>query len=696
MKKYKTELLRNVGLFSHGGAGKTSLAEAMLFDSKAITRLGRVEEGTTTSDYDPDEIKRHISVSTSLAPCEWRESKINVIDTPGYSDFVGEMKAAMRVVDTAIIVLSAQAGVEVGSEQVWAQAEAANTPRLVFINKMERENASFHKTLDQAREILSNLITPLQLPVGNQSDFEGMVDLMRMKAYIFSKKGDAKFEEKEIPAALQAEAGTLREQLVERIAESDDELLEKYLEGEELSTEQLAAALRKGILSGSIIPTLCGSATANIGIQPLMDAIVDYLPSPADLGTVEATDPVSGAQVQLEPISAAPLAALVFKTLADPYVGKLTYLRIYSGSLRSDSRVLNASRNKEERIGQVYFMRGKEQQPTDEVGTGDIGVVAKLQETVTGETLCDPDRPVVLTGIEFPEPSFTAAILPKTKGDLDKLGPSLARIAEEDPTIRIGKDPLTGETIVSGTGESHVQIVAERMHRKFGVDVTVGLPKVPYRETIGASAKAEYKHKKQTGGHGQYGHVFLDLEPLTDGTEFEFQEKIVGGVVPRQYIPAVEKGVREALGEGLLAGYPVFGVRVTLTDGSYHTVDSSEMAFKIAASQAFKKGALSANPTILEPIVDLSITVPESYMGDVIGDLNSKRARVSGMTPDGNGMTTIQAQAPLSEVQRYASDLRSITQGRGTFKMEFSHYEEVPPHVKANIIEAAKAAKAQS
>jgi len=690
MKNIKAEQLRNVGMFSHGGAGKTSLAEAMLFSAGVINRLGRVDEGTTVSDYDPDEIKRHISVQLSLLPFEWKGNKINIVDTPGYFDFVGEVRETMRIVDGALILFDAVAGIEVGSEAMWKMADEHHLPRLALINRIDRENADFTRVAEQLRERYGNGVVPIHLPIGTQNAFRGTVDLVRMKAY-----EGPKLEEKEIPSEMREMAAEYREKLVEAAAENDDELITKYLEGEELTEEEIRRGIRNATLAGKMVPVMVASATENKGVPGVVDAIVDYLPSPVDIGPVQATNSLTDETESLSPSEGAPLSALVFKTTADPYVGKLTYFRVYSGNLRSDSQVYNANKSKEERIGQLFVIRGKTQEPVDHIIAGDIGAVAKLQETTTGDTLCSKEHPVVLPGITYPRPAFTAALEPKTKADLDKLSTSLARIVEEDPTLQVRKEPDTGETLISGMGESHVDIAVEKMRRKFGVEVILKTPKIPYKETITTPTKAEYKHKKQTGGHGQYGHVFLEFEPLPRGSGFEFSERVVGGVVPKNYIPAVEKGVREALDSGVLAGYPVVDVKVTLYDGSYHPVDSSEMAFKIASSQAFKKGMESGRPVLLEPIMNVTVTVPEQYMGDVMGDLNSKRARVLGMEPQ-DGLSVIKAQAPLAEMQHYAADLRSITQGRGLYTMEFSHYEEVPAHLAQQVIAEAKKAQAQS
>jgi elongation factor G len=683
MKGFPVDHLRNVVLAGHGGHGKTTLAEAMLFAAGAINRLGRVDDGTTTSDYDPEETRRHISVQLSLLPLEWHGSKINLIDSPGYADFFGEVLEGLRVADGALLAFEAVSGVEVGAERVWRYVTDHGLPRMLVIGKMDRENADFDRTLDQIRERFGKGVIPVQLPIGAEESFDGVVDLIAMKAYRGSNG-----EPEDVPAALAAAAAAARESLVEAAAEGDDELLSKYLEGEPLTEDEVRAGLRQGVLNGTVTPVLCTAALANKAVRPLMNAIVDLLPSPSQRGPVTATA-ADGKKVELAPTESAPPAALVFKSAADPYVGKLSYFRVYSGVLHSDSHVFNASRGHDERLGQLFVVRGKSQEPVVQLGPGEIGAVAKLQDTGINDTLCSREKPVTLDRIEFPEPLVAMAVEPKTKADLDKLGSALARLVEEDPTLRVHKDPDTFETLIEGLGESHIDIAAERLHRKFAVDVNLSLPRVPFKETVTGSAKAEYKHKKQTGGHGQYGHVFLEIEPLPRGTGFEFAERVVGGAVPKNYIPAVEKGVREALPEGHLAGYPVVDVKVTLYDGSYHPVDSSEMAFKLAASQAFRKSMDQAHPVLLEPIVDLSVTVPEQYVGDVMGDLNTRRARVSGMFPD-REMTVIQAQAPLAEVQRYATDLRSLTQGRGTYTMKFVQYEEVPTHIAQTIMAGAK------
>jgi len=684
MKEYQTAQLRNIALLSHGSAGKTSLAEALLLNTGAINRLGNVNEGTTVSDYDEEEIRRHISLSTSVIPCEWDGYKVNVLDTPGYLDFVGEVKGAVRVADGALILLDAAAGVEVGTDLVWGYADEQNLPRLVFINKMDRENANFLRCLDALKEKFEADFIPIQLPIGSQDDFEGVVDLIALKAYLGSKA-----EEGEIPASLQGEIDDYRLQLIEAAAESEDELIVKYLEGEELTGEEIRRGLKARVADRSVVPVLCGSATANVGAQPLLQAIIEYLPSPAEGKEIVGTNPVTGEEETLEPNVLSPLAVLAFKNLADPYVGKLTYFRVYSGLMESDSRLFNPRSGETERIGQLYILRGKDQIPTDRVRSGDIGAVAKLGNTSTGDTLCDKGHPIVLTPPVFPKPVFSVAVHPKTKSDLDKMSTTLARLAEEDPTLQVTRETSTNQTILSGMGESHVDIATRRLLQKFGVNITTSVPKVPYRETITKTASAQGRHKKQTGGRGQFGDVFIRFEPLPRDSGFEFADEIRGGSVPNSYIPAVEKGLKEIMEKGVLASYPTTDFRAALYDGSFHTVDSSEIAFKLAAHLAFKKGIPDASPVLLEPIMNFTVTIPEEFTGDVLGDLNSRRGRVQGMDQQ-RGMGVITAQAPLAEMQRYATDLRAITQGRGIYAMEFSHYEEVPTHVAQKIIEEAK------
>jgi len=684
MKQYGIDSIRNLCLLSHAGAGKTSLAEAILFTAKATSRLGKVDDGGTTSDYDPDEVKRQISLNLTMLPAEWQETKINLIDTPGYADFVGEVRAALRVSEGAVITVCAASGVEVGTEQVWAYCQEASLPRLIFINKMDRENADFYRTVGEIQSRFGPRCVPLYLPIGAQSDFQGIVDLLAMKAYTGSPAKEA-----EIPAAMQDKVNSFREKLVEAAAEVDDALIEKYLGGEELSLEELSRGLRQGTVSGQVIPILAGSALQNVGVVSLLDAIKSYLPSPQEREVVIVSD---STEQKVTPSETAPLAALVFKTSADPYVGKLTYLRVYNGAIDSNSQVWNANRNEAERIGQLLLVRGKTQEPVSQLKAGDIGAVAKLGVTGTGDTLSGRDKPQKIAPVVFPEPIFSQAVHPKTKADVDKLGTALSRLVEEDLTLRVRKEPDTGETILSGIGETQLEVAAERMLRKFGVKVELDTPSVPYKETITASAKAEYKHKKQTGGHGQYGHVCLAVEPLERGSGHEFVDKIVGGAIPKNYIPAVEKGVNEAIHEGVLAGYPVVDIKMIAYDGSFHPVDSSDICFKIAGAGALKRGLAEAQPIILEPIMNIKVTVPDEFTGDIIGDLNTKRAHVLGMNPQ-DGANVIEAMVPQAEIMRYAIDLKSLTQGRASYKVSFSHYEEAPPNITQKIIAERQAQK---
>jgi len=678
--------IRNVVLLSHQGAGKTSLTESMLFTSGAIQRLGSVEDGTATSDYDPLEVERHMGINLSLLPFEWQGVKLNLIDTPGYADFTGEVRSGLRVTEGAIVVICAASGVEVGTEQMWGDAEKANLPRLIFVNKMDRDNADFFSTLKGIQAKLSPKCLPLQLPIGSQSDFQGIVDLVTMKAYT-----GATSQEAEIPPTLQKQAEASREKLVEAAVEIDDELINKYLEGEPINNEEILAAIKKSTIAGKLVPVFVGSALQGIGTQQVLNGICSCLPSPEEKDAFVAKNVSTGNQEEVKPDSESPLSSLVFKTSADPYVGKLSYFRVYSGVISSNSQAWNANKNSMERIGQLFTMLGKNQQPVPQVAAGDIGAVAKLSLTTTGDTLCAREHPVIFPGIEFPRANFSMSIQPQTKTDLDKMSTVLPRICEEDPSLQTRREVDTNEFIISGVGDSHLEIIKEKIRRKFGVELKLDLPKIPYKETITMSTKAEYKHKKQTGGHGQYGHVFLELEPLSRGGGFEFAKKIVGGVIPQNYIPSVEKGVNEAKQEGGLAGYPVVDVKVTLYDGSFHAVDSSDIAFKIAGAQALKKGLSQGQPILLEPIMNLTITVPEMYTGDIASDLNTKRGRVLGMSP-GDGINVIEAQAPYAELTRYAIDLRSMTQGRGSFVMEFDHYEEVPAHVSQKVIADKKKA----
>ena len=682
MKQYPADRIFNVGVFSHGGAGKTTLIEAMLYDTRVITRRGRVSEGTTVSDHEPEEIKRHTSLTNAIIPIEYKDAKINFIDTPDYADFGGDVRSAMRVVEAALIVIDAASGVEVGTQQVWRNAEENNLPRLIFVNKMDRENADFRGALAALHEAFGKRVAPLQFPIGREATFRGIVNLLDRKALVFDDQRDGSFQETEITPDLEEDVAYYRKSLVEVIAEHNEDLMMRYLDEEPISDEELHAELHRCITDGTVIPMVCGAAYENRGVQPLLDTIIELLPSAAER---EETGTRSGEEIEIVPDENGDLVALAFKTQADPHVGRVTWFRVFSGSISSSSQVLNATKGQDERIGQLFYSRGKEHIPTDKVTAGDIGGVAKLATVATGDTLSAVGKPIVLEGITFPEPTYSTAVHPHTQADLDKLGQALARLQEEDPSLRVDRDPQTGEIILSGMGEPHVTISLERMARKYGVNVDTKLPRVAYRETITAKATAEYKHKKQTGGAGQYGHVKLELEPLPDQA-FAFAERVVGGAVPKNFFPAVEKGVREGLEEGPLAGYPVVNVQATLFDGSYHAVDSNEMAFKIAAKEAFKRGILDGRPTLLEPVLRMAITVPEAFMGDVMSDLNTKRGQVTGMTSNDDGTTTIDAEAPAAEAQRYATDLRAMTQGRGSFTSEFAYYQPVPQHLAERII----------
>lgn len=641
--------IRNIAIVAHGGAGKTTLTEAMLFDAGATPRLGRVEDGTTVTDFDEDEMKRRMSVSSALAFCEWKGYKLNLIDTPGASIFLSDTRNCLRVVDGALVVVSSVSGVKVQTEKVWAYAEADGLARVIYVNKMDQEQADFSRALEDIRKNLCATATPIQLPIGAQASFAGVIDLLRMKALIYQDERTGKYSEGEIPSDLRPKVEQCRTALVEAVADSDDRLLEKYLEVGVLSYEELKAGLRRAVTGGRIAPVLCGSALKNIGVHSLLDLLTELVPSPADRDPLAGVDPRSGERLIRECRDDAPLSALVFKTLVDPYAGKINLFRVYSGTLSSDSGIYNATKGSKERIGQVVLLRGKNQVPVPAIGAGDLGAVMKLKETGTGDTLCDERNPIVLETVGIPSPIIEYAIMPKTRGDEDKMSVGLHRLREEDPSLQIRRDPQTKEIILAGMGKAHLEIAVDRLKRKFGLEIQMKTPRVPYKETIHGRTEVQGRHKKQTGGHGQYGDCWIRLEPLPRGAGYEFVNQIVGGAIPKQYIPAVEKGVVEAMEEGSLAGYPVVDVRVTLYDGSYHSVDSSEMAFKIAGSLAFKKGILQANPTLLEPIMTVEVMVPDECMGDVIGDLNSKRGRVMGVEAKGKAQI-IKAQVPLAEV----------------------------------------------
>ena len=684
------EHIRNVALIGHGGAGKTSLAEALLYNSGTIKRLGRVEEGNTAMDFEPEELKRTSSISTGFHQYSWKNHTVNLIDTPGDQNFFSDTKSCMQAADGVVVVIDAVDGVKVQTELALEFAKEFDQPGVIFINKLDRERADFNRTFEDAKVSFAPKPIILQLPIGAEAEFKGVVDLIGNQAYIYDADGKAKKED--IPSDMQDLVESEREALIENIAEADDELIERYLEGEELSDEDLNAALRKGILAHIFMPVVCGSSTKNIGIDLLLDFIVSSMPSPIDRGARTGADPSSGNEIERAPEENAPFSGFVVKTLADPYAGRLTIFRVVSGALGSDGTFYNANKETKERFTQLLTIAGKEQKTASAGGPGSIVAVAKLKETTTGDTLCD-DANKIQYDCPDPLPSLISfALTAKSKGEEDKIFISLTKLLEEDPSIKLERVAETKEILLSGLGQIHVETVIEKLKRKFGVEALLNTPKVPYRETIKGKARVQGKHKKQTGGHGQFGDCWIQIEPLPRGNGFEFVDSIVGGVIPKQYIPAVEKGIVESSQKGVLAGVPTVDFKVTLDDGSYHAVDSSEMAFKIAGSLAFKKAVEQANPTLLEPIMKLTVTTPEDFMGDIMGDLNGRRGKVLGMDNAGKNQV-INAQVPMAEFLSYASDLRSMTGGRGMFTMEFSHYDEVPAQIAEKIIEEANKQK---
>lgn len=693
MKTYDASSIRNVLLAGHGGAGKTTLLEAMLFTAGAINRMGKVEDGNTVSDSEPEEVKKGISVSLAMAPVEWNGIKINVLDAPGYADFIGELRSAIRAVDAVLLVVSAVDGVEVQTEVAWELAAESGLPRAILINKLDRERASFERTLDQLIQSFGTQVAPLALPLGEEHEFEGVADLLSRKAYRYGS--GPKAEEGAWPDDIAAKAEPYREKLVEAVAESDDGLLEMYLERGELSEDEIALGVRKGFAEARIAPVLVASAGRPAGVDRVLQFIADGFPSPAGRGSITVASR-SGERKERACDTSQPLTALVFKTVSDPFVGHITMFRVFCGKLRPDSGVYNTTKATEERIGQLFVLRGKEHDTVAEVPAGDIGAVAKLSHTTTGDTFSTKDDPVQIPAVQMPEPLLAFAIQPKTKGDEDKLSTALARLREEDPTFRVERSDETHETVMYGMGEAHLDVMSERMKRKFGVEVTTSLAKIPYRETIRGPGKGLGRHVKQTGGHGQYAICNIEIEPLPRGTGFEFVDKIFGGAIPNQFIPSVEKGVAKAMSQGAISGNPMVDVRCTLIDGKFHTVDSSDMAFQIAGSLGLKEAAEKAGVVLLEPIVELAVVVPESYTGDIMGDLNSKRAKIQGMESAGAGKQRVKALVPQAEVARYAIDLRSMTGGRGAFTMRFSHYEEVPTHLAEKIIAQAHKAKEEA
>jgi elongation factor G len=682
MAQYSVEQLRNVGLVGHGSVGKTSLAEALLFAMKSTDRLGRIDAGNTVMDFDEDEIERQMTLSTSLGHGIWKKTKINLLDTPGAAGFFAETEVSMRVMDAVVVVASATGGVEVQTEKAWSIADRYQIPRVVFVNKVDQEGVNFLKVVEQFNNTFSQNIVPFFLTLREGEKLAGIIDPIILKVFKFS---DGKAKVEDIPEEAKDQAEEWRDKLIEAAAEVDDSLLERYLEGETLSEEEVLGGLRKGVVEGNIVPAFCGVATEQIGTSALLDCIVDCFPSPVDRGAVIGSPPAGEEEVRREPSSDEPLSALVFKTVADPYAGQLTYFRIYSGSMESDGTYYNASKDARERVGQLYTIQGKRLISVEALGAGDFGAVAKLKSTTTSDTFSDEKTPVVLPRIAFPEPAISFAIVPKAKGDEEKISNALARLMEEDPTLRVSRDPQTQELVVSGRGQVHIEVTIAKMKRKFGVEVELQTPRVPYKETIRSATKVQGRYKKQTGGRGQYGDTWIEIEPLPRGEGFEFVNKIVGGAIPRQYIPAVEKGIREAMDGGPLAGYPMVDIKVSLYDGSFHDVDSSELAFKIAGSLGFKKGSAECSPVLLEPIMTMDVVVPDEYMGDIIGDINQRRGRVLGVDDVGS-MKKIKSHVPLAEVLAYSSGLDSMTGGRGDFSMEFSHYEEIPAHLSDRII----------
>ena len=678
MSPVEARNIRNVVLLSHSGAGKTSLSESLLFNLKATTRIGQVQEGNTFSDYEPEEIKRAGSIQTTLIPCAWDDKKVNFLDTPGYDDFLGEVTSALRVVEGAVILVAGQSGVDVGTERSWNMCEEIGLPRIIVINKMDRENASFSRSVADIQGTFGNKCVPFQLAVGDAQDFKGVISVVNPPA--------------NVPPELAADLVAARERLIESAAEGDDALADKYLEGEELTPQEIETGIRAAILNGGVVPILASSATKNLGVEELLETVMAYLPSPVD-GLKPAMSAVGKDEaIEYSPDPSAPLAAFVFKTTADPFVGKLSVFRVYQGTFKSNSEVWNAGREQSERIGQLYLPKGKSQENITEVGAGDIGAIGKLSATLTGDTLSTRDHSVAFEPIKFPVGFYRVAVNPASKADLDKMSMSLNRIVEEDPSLRFSRDPGTNETLITGLGDAQIDVAMDKIRRKFGADLTVKLPKVAYRETITQVTKAEYRHKKQSGGHGQYGHVLIRLEPMERTEGFEFKSEVTGGKVPREYFPSVEKGVIKAMDEGVLAGFPMVDVKAVLYDGSYHDVDSSGMSFEIASSQAIKQGVPKASPILLEPIMKLTITTPDAFTGEVMSDLNVRRGRILGMNPL-SGSTIIEAEVPQSEIQRYAQDLRSLTQARGIYTLEFDRYEPLPGNLEGRVIEEAKRAK---
>jgi elongation factor G len=686
MKDYAVDKIRNIAFVGHGSSGKTSLTAAILFDTGATSRLTKVDKGNTVTDYDPDEIERKISINAAVCYCEWKDHKVNIVDTPGYSNFLWDTKATLRAVDAAVIFVCGVAGVEVGTEKVWEMLEEHSLPRMIVINKLDRENANFGRTLEAVQQFFGRQAIPVQLPIGEEKNFSGVIDIIEKKAYFFEKDESGKMSEGPVPAAMVEEVERSNKELVEMVAESDEKLMEKYLEQGELSPDEFRSGLKRAILGHQLFPVFAASGLANIGAQPLLDSMIVYLPSPVERDGIKAI--VKGQDQAVQPSPDAPFSALVFKTISDPYTGRISLMRIFSGRMNPDGTATNSSRETDEKFVGLFFLQGKEQIPAGQAKAGDIAATAKLKVTSTGDSLCAKGAGITFAPIVFPEPSISFAIEPKTRADEDRISQATHRIIEEDPTVRIERDPDTAQLLISGNGELHVRIITERLKKRYNVDVDLKPPKISYKETIKGKADVQGRHKKQTGGRGQFGDVWIKMEPLARGKDFEFEDKVFGGAIPRNFIPSVEKGILEARKKGVLAGYPAVDFKVILYDGSYHDVDSSDIAFKIAATKAYKKAMKEAKPTILEPVMSVEIYTPELYMGDIMGNLNGRRGKVQGMEQKGT-MRVLKAQVPMSEMLDFEPTLTSITGGRGSFLMEFSHYEEAPSHIQQKIIAEA-------
>ena len=684
-REYSLEKTRNIGIMAHIDAGKTTTTERILFYTGVTHKIGEVHEGAATMDWMVQEQERGITITSAATTCHWKDHRINIIDTPGHVDFTVEVERSLRVLDGTVAVLTARGGVEPQTETVWRQAERYNVPRMAYVNKMDITGADFFNVMNMMRERLNANPVAIQLPIGAEDEFKGIIDLVKMDAIVYEDDLGKVTDEVEIPAEYKEQAAEYRDKLLEACAETDDELMEKYLGGEELTEEEIRGAIRKATIACEMTPVTCGTSYRNKGVQPLLDAIVDYMPAPTDIPPIAGVNPDTGEEDHRPASDSAPFSALAFKIMTDPFVGKLAFFRVYSGTLNSGSYVYNATKDSKERIGRILQMHANNRKEIDIVYSGDIAAAVGLKNTTTGDTLCDENNPIILESMEFPDPVISVAVEPATKNDQEKMGIALQKLAEEDPTFRVHTDAETGQVIISGMGELHLQIIVDRMLREFKVDCKVGEPQVAYRETIRKSVKAEGKFVRQSGGHGQYGHCWLELIPQEAGEGFSFENKVVGGVIPKEFINPIEAGVRQAMESGVVAGYPMVDIKVIVYDGSFHEVDSSEAAFKVAGSMAFKAGAEKANPVLLEPYVKVEVTVPEEYMGDVIGDLNSRRGRIDGMEPR-NGVQVINAYVPLSEMFGYSTDLRSKTQGRGNYSMEVSFYDEVPKNIADAVV----------